>query len=65
MMLNKTLLAAIALGLWANAASTFVRPARADGCDCANELYDLNLTLSSHPSSVESAIVNLETTLRK
>ena len=29
-MTNKLLLAAIALGLWANAVATFVRPARAD-----------------------------------
>jgi hypothetical protein len=47
-MLNKVLLAAIALGLWANAATTAIRPAHADdeyGYRIYTELRRINSTL--------------------
>jgi hypothetical protein len=39
-MMNKILLAAIALGLWANAAATFVKPARADS-EYGQQIYSI------------------------
>jgi hypothetical protein len=61
-MLYKMLLAAIALGLWANAASTFIRPAHAqNGCECASELSQLDYELRKlrrDVSDIETAVEN-------
>ena len=52
-MMNKILLAAIALGLWANAAATFVRPAHAEF-----ETQDSSVlaNIESDLQSIESAV---------
>jgi hypothetical protein len=58
--MNKILLAAIAIGLWANAASTFIRPAHAYGCDCADELSNKRNELVN----VESAVGDVERAIK-
>jgi hypothetical protein len=59
--MNKFLLAAIALGLWANAASTFTSPARAGG-DCDYQMYrqlgSIELILRSIDSNTGNYMVD-------
>jgi hypothetical protein len=50
-MWNKILFAAIALGLWANAAATVIRPAHAD-----NEFYPQLASMDAHLASIDSDI---------
>jgi hypothetical protein len=57
--MNKILLAAIALGLWANAATSVIKPARADdgyGYQIYNELRNIHSTLVSIHSELNGTL---------
>ena len=58
-MINKVLLAVIALGLWANAATTAIRPARADneyGYQIYKELRSINSTLGDIENKIGNTL---------
>ena len=65
-MINKVLLAVIALGLWANAATTAIRPARADneyGYQIYKELRSINSTLGDIENKIGNTLdVNCRST---